>query len=41
MGLHVLPSLKIATTIYTSLNIWMFKDGVDIFALVINYLDES
>jgi hypothetical protein len=41
MNLHVLPSLKTITIISTSFDLWMSKGGVDIFALVINYLDES
>ncbi len=40
MDLHVLPSLTIATTVFASFDLWMFKGGVDIFALLINYLDE-
>ncbi len=38
MDLHVLPSFATITIIF---DFWMSKGGVDIFALVINYLDES
>jgi hypothetical protein len=33
---HVLPKLKIATIISISFDLWMFRGGVDTFALVIN-----
>ncbi len=41
MDLHVLPKLETTTTIFVNINLQMYKGGVDIFALVINYLDES
>jgi hypothetical protein len=41
MQLHVLPRLVEATTLSTSFDLWMSKGGVDTFALVINYLNES
>ncbi len=41
MNLHVLPNLKTITIIFTSFDPWMSRGGEDIFALVINYLDES
>jgi uncharacterized protein YigA (DUF484 family) len=41
MGLHMLPNLEIAIIVFTSFDPWMFRDGVDTFALVINYLDEN
>jgi hypothetical protein len=41
MGLHMLPNLEIAIIVFTSFDFWMSRDGVDIFALVVNYLDES
>jgi hypothetical protein len=39
--LHVLPRLAKATTLSASFDLWMSKGGVDTFALVINYLNES
>ncbi len=41
MGLHMLPSLETTIIVFTIFDLWMSKDGVDTFALVINYLDES
>jgi len=41
MDLHVLHIFETTTTIATSFDLWMSKGGVDIFALMINYLDES
>jgi hypothetical protein len=41
MDLHVLHNLETTTTIFTSFDLWMSKGGVDTFALVIIYLDES
>jgi hypothetical protein len=38
MDLHVLPSFETTTIVCTSFDITMSKGGVDIFALVINYL---
>jgi len=38
---HVLPNLKIATTISANFDLWMFHGGVDTFALVINFLNEA
>ncbi len=40
-SLHVLLNLAFATTMVISFDLWMSKDGVDIFALVIKYLNES
>jgi hypothetical protein len=37
----VLPGLVEATTLLTSFDFRMSKGGVDTFALVINYLNES
>jgi hypothetical protein len=39
--LHVLPNLAFVTTVFYSFDLWMSKDGVDIFALVIKNLNES
>jgi hypothetical protein len=41
MQLHVLPRLAEATTLLASFDLWMFRGGMDTFALVINYLNES
>jgi len=41
MQLHVLPRLIKAITLSTSFDLWMSRGGVDTFALVINYLNES
>ncbi len=38
---HVLPNLKIATIVSVSFNLWMSHNGVDTFALVINFLNEA
>ncbi len=40
-GLHMLPNLEIAIIVFTSFDLWMSKDRVDTFALMINYLGES
>jgi hypothetical protein len=37
---HVLPNLKIATTISTSFDLWMFH-GVDTFVLVTIFSNEA
>jgi len=41
LNLHVLPNLTFVTIISTSFNLWIFKDNVDIFALVTKNLNES
>ncbi len=41
MQLHVLLGLAKAITLSTSFDPWISKGGVDTFALVINYLNES
>ncbi len=41
MQLHVLPGLVETSTLSISFDLWMSKGGVDNFALVINYLNES
>jgi hypothetical protein len=41
MQLHVLPRLVEATTLSASFDLWMSRGGVNTFALVINYLNES
>jgi hypothetical protein len=41
MQLHVLPRLVEVTTLSTSFDLWMSRGGMDTFALVINYLNES
>jgi hypothetical protein len=41
MGLHVLLSLEITIIVFTSFDIWMSRNRVDTFVLVINYLDEN
>jgi len=37
MNLHVLPHLEFATIVSCSFDLWMSKNEVDTFALVINY----
>jgi hypothetical protein len=37
---YVLPNLKTATTISANFDLWMFRDSVNTFALVINFLNE-
>lgn len=37
MNLHVLPHLEFATIVFCSFDLWMSKNEVDTFALVINY----
>ncbi len=41
MQLHVLQRLAKATTLSISFDVWMSRGGVDTFALVIDYLNES
>jgi hypothetical protein len=41
IGLTHLPNLKITTIVSTSFNLWMFHDGVDTFAIVIIFLNET
>jgi hypothetical protein len=41
MQLHVLLGLAKVTTLLISFDFWMSKGGMDTFALVINYLNES
>ncbi len=41
LDLHVFPNLAFATTIFTSFDMWMFKDNVDTFAFVMNFLNQS
>ncbi len=38
---HVLPNLKITTTISTIFNLWMFRGRVDTFVIVIIFLNEA
>jgi hypothetical protein len=40
-SLHMLPNLAFATTMVISFDLWMSRDEMDIFALVIKYLNES
>jgi hypothetical protein len=37
LNLYVLPNLTFVTIISTNFDLWMFRDGVDIFALVTNF----
>ncbi len=39
-NLHVLPNLAFVGTIFTSFNLWMSRGSVDIFAIVIIFLNE-
>jgi hypothetical protein len=39
--MHVLPKLANATTISISFDLWMSKGGIDMFALIINYLTKT
>jgi len=41
LDLHVFPNLAFATTIFTSFYMWMFRDDVDTFAFVMNFLNQS
>ncbi len=40
MDLHVFPNLAFAFTIFASFDLWMFKGDLDMFSLVINFLNE-
>jgi hypothetical protein len=40
-NMHVLPKLANATTISISFDLWMSRGGIDMFALVINYLTKA
>jgi hypothetical protein len=41
LDLHVFPNLSSTTTISYSFDLWMCKDVVDTFTLLINFLNES
>ncbi len=41
MDIHVLLKLANVVMISTSFDFWMFRRGVDTFALVINYLTKA
>ncbi len=41
LNLHVFPNLAFATTIFTSFDMWMFKDDVDTFSFVMNFFYQS
>jgi hypothetical protein len=39
MDHHVLLNLAYATIVFTNFDLWMSRDNVDIFALIINFLN--
>jgi len=41
MDHHVLPNLALTTMVSASFDLWMFCGGVNIFALVINFLNDK
>jgi len=41
MELHVLLHLELIVTMFTNFSLWMFRGGIDTFALIINYLNEA
>jgi hypothetical protein len=41
MNLHMLPHPEFATIVFCNFDLWMSKNEVDTFALVINYLDKT
>jgi hypothetical protein len=41
MDMHVQPNFVTITTFFASFDPWMSRGGANIFALVINYLDEN
>ncbi len=41
LDFHVLSNLAFVATISYSSDLWMYKGGVDTFALVINFINES
>ncbi len=41
MDHHVLPNLALAIMVSASFDLWMFRGGVDTFALVINFLNDN
>jgi hypothetical protein len=41
MDHRVLPNLALTILISTSFDLWIFRGGVDIFALVINFLSDD
>jgi hypothetical protein len=40
-NLHVFQNLAYVAIVFASFDLWMSRGGVDIFALVINFLNES
>jgi hypothetical protein len=41
LDLHLLPNLAFAAIVYASFDLWISRDSIDIFALVIKILNES
>jgi hypothetical protein len=41
MNLHVLPNVEFVVIIFYSFGLWMFRSGMDTFALVSNYLEKK
>jgi hypothetical protein len=41
MNLHVLPNVEFVAIIFYNFGLWMFRGGMETFALVNNYLDET
>jgi hypothetical protein len=37
---YVLPNLASTTIIFASFDLWMFRGGVDIFSMVINFMND-
>lgn len=41
LDLHVLPNLAFVAIVITSFDLWMFRGNANVFALTINFLNES
>ncbi len=41
MNLHVFLNLKFGRTVFVSFDLWMFRNGVDTFALDTKHLNDS
>jgi hypothetical protein len=41
MDIHILPKLASVVIVSTSFDLWMSKGGINMFALLINYLSKT
>ncbi len=41
MDHHVLPNLALTIVVFVSFDLWMFRGGVNTFALIMNFLSDN